>query len=210
MNKSNWTMGLQRTEGAFLLLIPQPGFNSWRSRIFFDISEFYQLHWLEESGLRLENVDRTHLVLASGNWQACTTNKFNWTKMRRFFCISWNCRRCKTWFSFRRQNGSRQLQVAPRLPAAGRGSQGPGRSSVAERPEPLLRRAASWQRRLLCGETFFVPCCVFGILWFWTNDRFHSHTFAVATGNCSLICICSSICILINIDLYIRLHTHIH
>ena len=31
-----------------------------------DVAEVNQLHWLEESGQRLEKVDRTHLVLASG------------------------------------------------------------------------------------------------------------------------------------------------
>ena len=30
------------------------------------IAEVYQMHWFEESGLWLENVDRTHLVLAGG------------------------------------------------------------------------------------------------------------------------------------------------
>ena len=33
---------------------------------YFDVAEIYQCRWLEESGQRLENVDRTHLVLASG------------------------------------------------------------------------------------------------------------------------------------------------
>ena len=32
-------------------------------KIYFDVAEIYEQHWLEESGL--ENVNRTHLVLAS-------------------------------------------------------------------------------------------------------------------------------------------------
>ena len=48
-----------------------PGFNSHRSQIFcrgkvIDVAEVNQWHWLEESGQWLENVDRTHLVLAGG------------------------------------------------------------------------------------------------------------------------------------------------
>ena len=31
-----------------------------------DVAEINRRRWLEESGQRLENVDRTHLVLASG------------------------------------------------------------------------------------------------------------------------------------------------
>ena len=34
-------------------------------QIIFDVAEIYRRHWLEESGQRLENVDRTHLVLGS-------------------------------------------------------------------------------------------------------------------------------------------------
>ena len=48
-----------------------PRFDSQSSRIFFkekiiSIAEVKQQGWLEESGLLLENVDQTHLVLASG------------------------------------------------------------------------------------------------------------------------------------------------
>ena len=32
-----------------------------------DVAEVNQRRWLEESGQWIENVDRTHLVLASGN-----------------------------------------------------------------------------------------------------------------------------------------------
>ena len=35
-------------------------------KIYFDVAEIYRRHWLEESGKRLENVDGTILVLASG------------------------------------------------------------------------------------------------------------------------------------------------
>ena len=34
-------------------------------QIYFDVAEIYCRHWFEESGQRLENVGRTHLVLAS-------------------------------------------------------------------------------------------------------------------------------------------------
>ena len=59
--------GLHSTEVVFLLLNQQP----WvRFLVFpqnyFDVAEIYQQHWLEVSGQRLKNVDRTHLVLASG------------------------------------------------------------------------------------------------------------------------------------------------
>ena len=30
-----------------------------------DVAEIYQRHWFEESGQRLDNVDRTHLELAT-------------------------------------------------------------------------------------------------------------------------------------------------
>ena len=33
---------------------------------YFDVAEIYQWRWLEECGQRLENVDQSHLVLASG------------------------------------------------------------------------------------------------------------------------------------------------
>ena len=36
-------------------------------KIFFDVARIYRQRCLEESGQRLENDDRTHLVLASGN-----------------------------------------------------------------------------------------------------------------------------------------------
>ena len=42
-----------------------PGFESQQSRKF---SEVNQRHWLEESGQLLENVDQTHLFLASGQY----------------------------------------------------------------------------------------------------------------------------------------------
>ena len=35
-------------------------------KIYCDVAEIYRWRWLEESGLRLENVDLTHVVLASG------------------------------------------------------------------------------------------------------------------------------------------------
>ena len=35
-------------------------------KIYCDVAEIYQWRWLEESGQKLENVDPTHLVLASG------------------------------------------------------------------------------------------------------------------------------------------------
>ena len=35
-------------------------------KIYFQVAEIYSRHWLEESGQRLDNIDRTNLVLASG------------------------------------------------------------------------------------------------------------------------------------------------
>ena len=35
-------------------------------KIYFNVAEISRRRWLEEGGQRLENVDRTHLVLASG------------------------------------------------------------------------------------------------------------------------------------------------
>ena len=49
------------TEVAFLLLTQQP-----RVQFSFPFAELYRRCWLEESGQRLENIDRTHLLLASG------------------------------------------------------------------------------------------------------------------------------------------------
>ena len=42
------------------------GFDSQRSRKkCFKVSEIFRRHWFEESGQKLDNVNRTHLVLAS-------------------------------------------------------------------------------------------------------------------------------------------------
>ena len=58
---------LYSTEAAFLLLTPwhQIWFSAF-SKIYFDVAEIYRQCRLEESGLILENVDRTHLVLTRG------------------------------------------------------------------------------------------------------------------------------------------------
>ena len=59
--------GLYSTEVAFLLLTQWPWIRySAFTKIYFDVAEVYRWLWLEESGQRLENVDQTHLVLASG------------------------------------------------------------------------------------------------------------------------------------------------
>ena len=54
-----------------MLLSQQPRFDSQHSRNCFrgkliDVAKVDQWRWLEESGQWLENVDQTHLVLASG------------------------------------------------------------------------------------------------------------------------------------------------
>ena len=56
---------LRSREVAFLLLThrPQVWFSAF-PKIYLDVAEN---HRLEESGQRLENVDQTHIVLASGN-----------------------------------------------------------------------------------------------------------------------------------------------
>ena len=59
--------GLHSTEVGFLLSTQQPQVRiSVFPKIYFDVAEIYQRPWLEESGQRLENVDQTYLVLASG------------------------------------------------------------------------------------------------------------------------------------------------
>ena len=62
---SQW--GLHSTEVAFLLRAKQSRvrFSAFPKNNF-DVNETYQRRWLEESGQRLEYVDQTHLVLASG------------------------------------------------------------------------------------------------------------------------------------------------
>ena len=63
-NKLHQRMG---PGGGFLLLTQRP--RVWFSTLpktYFDVAEIYQWRWLEESGQRLENVDPTHLGLASG------------------------------------------------------------------------------------------------------------------------------------------------
>ena len=50
--------GAAQSKGSILLLT--------FPKIYFDVAENYQGRWLEESGQRLENIDQTHLVLASG------------------------------------------------------------------------------------------------------------------------------------------------
>ena len=52
--------------------MPKHSQNSFRGEII-DAAEVNQRRWLEESGQSLENVDRTHLYLASG--KARTTKK---------------------------------------------------------------------------------------------------------------------------------------
>ena len=66
--KNNPDVGrLFNSEVAFLLLIQQPQVRfSAFLKIYIDVAVTYQQPWLEESGQRLENVDRTHLVLAVG------------------------------------------------------------------------------------------------------------------------------------------------
>ena len=63
-----WGRGeLHSTEFAFLLLTQWlPVQFSAFPKIVFDVAEIYWWRWLEESGQRLENDDRTHLVLARG------------------------------------------------------------------------------------------------------------------------------------------------
>ena len=58
-----------------MLLDPAAGLNSrhsqnyLRGKQFVDVTEVYQLHGSAGSGQWIENFDRTHLVLVSGNWQ---------------------------------------------------------------------------------------------------------------------------------------------
>ena len=54
-----------------MLLTQQPGFDSQAiqensEEKIINVAEVKQRRWLEESGQWLENVDQTHLVLASG------------------------------------------------------------------------------------------------------------------------------------------------
>ena len=58
--------GRHSTDAAFLLLTQWPRVRfSALLKIYFNDAEIYQQRWLEDSGPRLENIDRTQLVLAS-------------------------------------------------------------------------------------------------------------------------------------------------
>ena len=58
---------MHSTEIAFLLLtqLPWVRFLAF-SKIYFHVAEICRQRWLEESGQMIENVDQTHLSLASG------------------------------------------------------------------------------------------------------------------------------------------------
>ena len=60
--------GLHRPEVACFCFSPRGPTIDYRysQKNYFDVAEIYQWRWLEESGQRLENVDQSHLVLASG------------------------------------------------------------------------------------------------------------------------------------------------
>lgn len=59
--------GLHITEIAFLLFTQPPPVNfSAFPNIYLNVAEIYRQGWLEESAQRLENVERSHLALASG------------------------------------------------------------------------------------------------------------------------------------------------
>ena len=81
MIDSEW--GLDSTELAYLLLNQQPRVQipvfpkKFRGNII-NFAEVHQWCWLEESGQKLENDDRTHLVLTSGKpeLQKRTNKKF--------------------------------------------------------------------------------------------------------------------------------------
>ena len=68
--------GLRSTEVAFLLLTQRPWdqFSAFLN-ICIDVAEIYWWRWLDESGQRLRNVDWSHLVQASGNWQVVLQKK---------------------------------------------------------------------------------------------------------------------------------------
>ena len=67
-------MVLHSTEVGVLILSQRPRVRFLAfPKIDFDVAEIYQWRWLEESGQRPENVDRTHLVLGSG--KAISTTK---------------------------------------------------------------------------------------------------------------------------------------
>ena len=57
--------GVHSSEVANLLLTQQPPVRFPGFPKFIDVAEVNQWRWLQESGQWLENVDRTHLVLAS-------------------------------------------------------------------------------------------------------------------------------------------------
>ena len=60
--------GLHRPEVACFCFSPRGPTIDYRysQKNYFDVAEIYQWRWLEECGQRLENVDQSHLVLASG------------------------------------------------------------------------------------------------------------------------------------------------
>ena len=85
--------GLNNIEITFLLLTKRPWYClSTFPKFYLDVAEIYRQLWLEESGKRLENVDPTHLVLASG--KLVLQKKFrafsigNSSGMTGFICLS--------------------------------------------------------------------------------------------------------------------------
>ena len=73
---------LRSTEVAYSLLT-QYSQKKFRGKII-DVAEVNQQRWLEEIGQWLENVDRTHLVLARG--KPASTTKKEWLKQSNFNC----------------------------------------------------------------------------------------------------------------------------
>ena len=63
----NTYLGLHSTEVAFTLFTLQPegSILSVPEKKCFKVSEIFRRRWFEESGQKLDNVNRTHLVLAS-------------------------------------------------------------------------------------------------------------------------------------------------
>ena len=88
---------LQSTEEAFLASHPAAlvRFSAFL-KIYFDAAEIYRQRWLEERGQRLENVNQTHLVLASGKLVLQTGHGFD-SCFRQVYSLLRTC--CCNWFS---------------------------------------------------------------------------------------------------------------
>ena len=101
---------LQSTEEAFLLLTQQcrARFLSF-PKSYFDVADIYRRRWLEERGHRLENVDRTYLVLASGKQVLQKGHGFD-SCFRQVYSLLRTC--CCNWFNEEKRTSILRMSLA--------------------------------------------------------------------------------------------------